>query len=98
MLLLEEGEVLLLDDGEVLLLDEGDVLLLDEGDVLLLELLGEVALEELGDVVLLCVVSVLGDFLSLFLSPSASAEVLAIATIDVRMNAGASLRIWASLG
>jgi hypothetical protein len=44
----------------------------------------------------LCVVDALGDFLSLFMSPSASADPLASATIDVRMNAGASLRIWAS--
>jgi hypothetical protein len=47
---------------------------------------------------LLCVLltSALGDFLFLFMSPSASADPLVSATIDVRMNAGASLRIWAS--
>lgn len=45
---------------------------------------------------LLIVVSAVGDFLLLFMSPSASAEPLAKATIDVRMNAGASLRIWNS--
>jgi hypothetical protein len=37
-----------------------------------------------------------GDFLSLFLSPSARAEPLVSATIEVKMNTGASLRIWAS--
>jgi hypothetical protein len=51
-------------------------------------------------VVALCdvVVSVLGDFLLLFMSPSASAEPLARATIEVRMNAGASLRMRGLLG
>lgn len=39
------------------------------------------------------VVSVLGDFLLLFMSPKASAELLASATTELRMNAGASLRI-----
>lgn len=45
---------------------------------------------------LIVVVSAVGDFLLLFMSPSASAEPLAKATIDVRINAGASLRIWNS--
>lgn len=60
---------------------------------------GLVLLVALVELVVLCVavVSVLGDFLLLFMSPSASAEPLVRATMDVRMNAGASLRIWASL-
>lgn len=48
-------------------------------------------------VVLWVVVSVCGEFLFFFMSPSANAEPLASATIEVKMNAGASLRIWASL-
>ena len=47
---------------------------------------------------LLCVVvSVFGEVLFFFMSPSAIAEPLASATIELKMNAGASLRIWASL-
>jgi hypothetical protein len=42
------------------------------------------------------VASVLGDFLSFFMSPRASAELLASATIVVSTKAGASLRIWSS--
>lgn len=59
-----------------------------------LELLAELAVEApmpCDDVVV-----ALGDFLSLFMSPRARAEPLVRATIDVRMNAGASLRIWTS--
>jgi hypothetical protein len=39
---------------------------------------------------------VFGELLFLLWSPSARAEPLASATIEVKMNAGASLRIWAS--
>jgi len=42
------------------------------------------------------VVSVFGEFLFFFMSPSANAEPLASATMEVKMNAGASLRIWVS--
>jgi hypothetical protein len=48
-------------------------------------------------VLLWVVVSVFGEFLFFFMSPSAIAEPLASATIVVRTNAGASLRIWVSL-
>jgi hypothetical protein len=47
-------------------------------------------------VLLWWVVSVFGEFLFFFWSPSAIAEPLASATIEVKMNTGASLRIWAS--
>ena len=56
-----------------------------------------VALVELEPVVLLwVVVSVCGEFLFFFMSPRAIAEPLARATIVVKTNAGASLRIWVS--
>jgi hypothetical protein len=42
------------------------------------------------------VVSEFDDFLFLFMSPSARAEPLASATKELRMNAGASLRMWDS--
>jgi hypothetical protein len=46
---------------------------------------------------LLCVVvSLFGEFLFFFMSPRAIAEPLASATMEVKMNAGASLRIWVS--
>jgi uncharacterized protein YraI len=51
---------------------------------------------EPDDGVVAGVASVVGDFLFLFMSPNASAELLASATIDVRMKAGASLRMESS--
>jgi len=84
MLLVEALGDMLLDelDGDVLVDAEGAVVLVDAD----------------GVVVALCdvVVSVLGDFLCLFMSPMARAEPLARVTRVVMMKAGASLRMVSS--
>lgn len=69
-------------------------MLLDE---LVLSMLEPLVLLPVVLPVLWVLVSVFGEFLFFFWSPSAIAEPLASATIDVKMNTGASLRIWASL-
>ena len=72
-------------------------MLLDELVLSMLEPVVPLVLPVVLPVVPWVVELVFGVLLLLLWSPSARAEPLASATIEVKMNAGASLRIWASL-